>query len=125
MREWRLACVALAAIIIMGGPVTEAQRTSARLSRPHGLAFANGKLYFTAEADKKVAHYDPATDKIDGQLETGQATTHMVLPSKDLRAIVGRHRPGRHGVGYGTAMTLQISEFRFQITASRLRSGRS
>jgi YVTN family beta-propeller protein len=57
------------------------------LSRPHGLAFVNGRLYFTAEADKKIARYDPATDKIDWQFETGQATTHMVLPSKDARTI--------------------------------------
>ena len=59
----------------------------APLSRPHGLAFANGKLYFTAEADKKIARYDPATNKIDWQFETGQATTHMVLPTKDARTI--------------------------------------
>jgi YVTN family beta-propeller protein len=57
------------------------------LSRPHGLAFVNGKLYFTAEADKKVARYDPAADKIDWQFETGQATTHMVLPTRDARTI--------------------------------------
>ena len=37
----------------------------APLSRPHGLAFANGKLYFSAEADKKIARYDPVTDTID------------------------------------------------------------
>jgi len=55
----------------------------APLSRPHGLAFANGKLYFTIEADKKIARYDPGSDKIDWQFETGQNTTHMVLPSKD------------------------------------------
>jgi YVTN family beta-propeller protein len=59
----------------------------APLSRPHGLAFANGKLYFTAEADKKIARYDPSTDRIDWQFETGQATTHMVLPTKDARTI--------------------------------------
>ena len=57
------------------------------LSRPHGLAFENGKLYFTAEADKKIATYNPATDTIDWQFETGQVTTHMVLPSKDARLI--------------------------------------
>jgi YVTN family beta-propeller protein len=59
----------------------------APMSRPHGLAMANGKLYFTAEADKKVARYDPATDKIDWQFETGQNATHMVLPTKDARTI--------------------------------------
>ena len=59
----------------------------APLSRPHGLAVAGGKLYFTAEADKKIARYDPATDKIDWQFETGQASTHMVLPAKDARTF--------------------------------------
>ena len=59
----------------------------APLSRPHGLAFAGGKLYFTAEADKKIARYDPATDKIDWQFETGQNSTHMVLPAKDARTF--------------------------------------
>jgi YVTN family beta-propeller protein len=57
------------------------------LSRPHGLAFANGKLYFTAEADRKIARYDPAADKVDWQFDTGQATTHMLLPTKDARTI--------------------------------------
>ena len=59
----------------------------APLSRPHGLAFGGGKLYFTAEGSKKIARYDPATDKIDWEFETGQTTTHMVLPTKDLRTI--------------------------------------
>src|SRR5439155_3669710 len=59
----------------------------APLSRPHGLAFANGKLYFSAEADKKIARYDPATDKVDWQFETGQNATHMVLPAKDAKTF--------------------------------------
>src|SRR3954469_18786224 len=59
----------------------------APLSRPHGLAFAGGKLYFTAEADRKIARYDPVTDKIDWQFETGQNATHMVLPAKDGRPL--------------------------------------
>jgi YVTN family beta-propeller protein len=59
----------------------------APLSRPHGLAVANGKLYFTAEADKKIVRYDPVADKIDWQFETGQNATHMVLPTRDARTI--------------------------------------
>jgi YVTN family beta-propeller protein len=59
----------------------------APLSRPHGLAFAGGKLYFTAEADKKIARYDPAANTIDWQFETGQNSTHMVLPAKDARTL--------------------------------------
>jgi YVTN family beta-propeller protein len=60
----------------------------APLSRPHGLAVVNGKLYFTAEADKKIARYDPAADKIDWQFETvsviqqaaGGAWTQTIVP---------------------------------------------
>ena len=59
----------------------------APLSRPHGLAFVNGKLYFSAEANKKIARYDPATDKVDWEFETAQTGTHMVLPTKDARTI--------------------------------------
>jgi len=59
----------------------------APLSRPHGLAFAGGKLYFTAEASRKIARYDPAANKVDWEFETGQNTTHMVLPTRDLRTI--------------------------------------
>ena len=58
------------------------------LRRPHGLWFANGKLYFSAEADKKIARYDPATDKIDWQFETGQNATHMVILTKDGKTIL-------------------------------------
>jgi YVTN family beta-propeller protein len=59
----------------------------APLQRPHGLSFANGKLYFTAEASRKIARYDPAADKVDWEFETGQNTTHMVLPSRDGRTL--------------------------------------
>jgi YVTN family beta-propeller protein len=59
----------------------------APLSRPHGLAFAGGKLYFTAEASKKIARYDPATAKVDWEFETGQTSTHMLLPIRDARTI--------------------------------------
>jgi YVTN family beta-propeller protein len=59
----------------------------APLNRPHGLAFANGKLYFTAEANKAIARYDPSADKIDWQFETGQNGTHMVLLSRDANTM--------------------------------------
>ena len=59
----------------------------APLSRPHGLAFAGGKLYFSAEANKKIARYDPAANTVDWEFETGQNATHMVLPTKDLKTI--------------------------------------
>jgi len=57
------------------------------LRRPHGLDFAGGKLYFTAEVNKLIARYDPAANQIDWLLGTGQNTTHMVLVTKDLGRI--------------------------------------
>jgi YVTN family beta-propeller protein len=52
------------------------------LHGPHGLTFADGKLYFTAEANKVIGTYDPATGKVDWILGTGQDRTHMVQVSK-------------------------------------------
>jgi YVTN family beta-propeller protein len=53
------------------------------LRRPHGMFFADGKLYFTAETNRLVARYDPASSQIDWLLGTGQATTHMVWVNGD------------------------------------------
>ncbi len=45
---------------------------------PHGLTFVDGKIWFTAEGAKAVARYDPATNKIDWCMGTGQDRTHMI-----------------------------------------------
>lgn len=50
----------------------------APLLRPHGLAVADGKVWFTAEANKIVGRYDPAAGRVDFLLGTGQNTTHMI-----------------------------------------------
>jgi YVTN family beta-propeller protein len=57
------------------------------LRAPHGLVFAGGKLYFTAEGAKVAGRYDPSTQKIDWVVGTGQNRTHMVIVSKDLKTI--------------------------------------
>jgi YVTN family beta-propeller protein len=57
------------------------------LGRPHGLFFADGKLYFTSEACKIVGRYDPASNQVDWLLGTGQNSTHMILVSKDANTI--------------------------------------
>jgi YVTN family beta-propeller protein len=57
------------------------------LRRPHGLAFADGKLWFTAEQNKLIARYDPATNRLDWLLGIGQNGTHMLVFSKD-RALL-------------------------------------
>jgi YVTN family beta-propeller protein len=58
------------------------------IRRPHGLAFVDGKLYFTAELNRLIARYDPATDKVDWLLGTGQTTTHMLIVNKEQTRIV-------------------------------------
>ena len=55
----------------------------APLSKPHGIAIADGKVWFTAEANKLVGRYDPVTNKIDSLLGTGQNSTHMVMFDRD------------------------------------------
>ena len=58
------------------------------LRGPHGLAFAGGKVYFTAEGAKVIGSYDPASQKIDWVMGTGQDRTHMVWVTHDLSTIV-------------------------------------
>ena len=57
------------------------------LQAPHGLAFAGGKVYFTAEANKVIGSYDPAANHVDWVLGTGQNVTHMIAVSKDQKTI--------------------------------------
>ncbi|HEY1493921.1 MAG TPA: YncE family protein [Candidatus Solibacter sp.] len=58
------------------------------LRGPHGLMFAGGKVWFTAEAAKVIGSYDPATQKIDLVLGTGQNRTHMIWVSDDLKRLI-------------------------------------
>lgn len=58
------------------------------LRGPHGLTFVGGKLWFTAEGAKLIGSYDPATNKIDWVLGTGQNRTHMIFVADDLKWIV-------------------------------------
>ncbi len=57
------------------------------LARPHGIAEANGKIYFTSEVSRTVARYDPATDRIDWIAGTGQSATHMLVLSPDRKSL--------------------------------------
>lgn len=58
------------------------------LRGPHGLAFADGKVWFTAEAAKAIGRYDPATGKIDCIIGIGQNRTHMIYVFPDAKRIV-------------------------------------
>ncbi len=57
------------------------------LRGPHGLAFAAGKVYFTAEVNKVIGRYDPGAQKVDWVLGTGQNRTHMIVVSNTLDRI--------------------------------------
>jgi YVTN family beta-propeller protein len=57
------------------------------LKGPHGLDFKGGKLWFTVEGSKAIGSYDPAAQKIDWILGTGQNRTHMVYVFDDLKHI--------------------------------------
>jgi YVTN family beta-propeller protein len=57
------------------------------MSRPHGLWTVGNKVYFTSEASQLIGRYDPATNKVDLLLGTGQVGTHMVLALPDESKI--------------------------------------
>jgi DNA-binding beta-propeller fold protein YncE len=78
------------------------------LRGPHGLDFAAGKVWFTAEAAQAIASYDPATSKVDWILGTGQNRTHMIYVSPDTKRIVTTN------VNSGTVTIIEKSSMRAQ-----------
>jgi YVTN family beta-propeller protein len=54
---------------------------------PHGLTFADGKVWFTAEGSKSVGRYDPAINMMDWSMGTGQDRTHMIYVTADGKNI--------------------------------------
>ena len=58
------------------------------LRRPHGIAFADSRVWFTAEQNRLIARYDPASHQMDWILGIGQNGTHMLVFSKDRSQIV-------------------------------------
>jgi YVTN family beta-propeller protein len=57
------------------------------LRGPHGLFYEGGKTWFTAEGAKAIGRYDPATQKVDWILGTGQNRTHMIWVEPDAKTI--------------------------------------
>lgn len=58
------------------------------LRGPHGLSFADGKVWFTAEAAKAIGSYDPKSGSIDTIIGTGQNRTHMVYVFPGTKRIL-------------------------------------
>ena len=66
--------------------VRETRRVDlAPLMRPHGIQMIGGKIYFTAETNRMIARYDPAANKVDWMMGSGQNGTHMVAGSADQK----------------------------------------
>jgi len=55
------------------------------LIRPHGIQEIGGKIYFTAESSRMIARYDPAANKVDWMMGTGQNGSHMVVGLSDQK----------------------------------------
>jgi YVTN family beta-propeller protein len=55
---------------------------------PHGLAFAAGNVWFTAEREKLIGRINPKSESVDWLLGTGQIGTHMLWVSPDATQIV-------------------------------------
>ncbi|HEV8525265.1 MAG TPA: cytochrome D1 domain-containing protein [Terriglobales bacterium] len=57
------------------------------LQRPHGITESGGKIYFTAEGSRLVARLDPASERVDWLMGTGQLVTHMVVVAPKLNKL--------------------------------------
>jgi YVTN family beta-propeller protein len=55
----------------------------APLAAPHGLSVSQGKVYFTAEANRAIGYYDPGSGKVERLVTTEQDGTHMVIAGAD------------------------------------------
>src|SRR5215203_4853164 len=55
------------------------------LLRPHGLVESSGKIYFTSETNRLIGRYDPATNRVDWLMGTGQNATHMLVVTPDQK----------------------------------------
>jgi len=74
------------------------------LRGPHGLAFGEGKVWFTAEAAKAIGSYDPGSGQIDWVMGTGQNRTHM------LYVFPGAKRILTTNVSSGTVTMMEKTE---------------
>ena len=54
---------------------------------PHGITFAAGKVWFTAEGSKAIVRLDPATNQFDWAMGTGQDRTHMIYVTPDANKV--------------------------------------
>ena len=76
------------AVVDLIGQKAEPQIDLGALRGPHGLAFVQGKVWFTAEAAKAIGSYDPLSAGINWIMGTGQNRTHMIYVFPDAQTIL-------------------------------------
>lgn len=62
------------------------------LSLPHGVAYSDGRFYFTAEGARAIGAYDPVSNHVVWIMGTGQNTTHNLVFSPDGKTIFTANR---------------------------------
>jgi YVTN family beta-propeller protein len=55
------------------------------LTRPHGIMYQDGHVWFSAEGSRAAARYDVAEDRVDWLQGTGQNVSHMIVLTPDRR----------------------------------------
>lgn len=58
------------------------------LRGPHGLAFVQGRVWFTAEAAKAIGSVDSGSRQVNWIMGTGQNRTHMIYVFPEAKEIV-------------------------------------
>jgi YVTN family beta-propeller protein len=51
------------------------------------LVETGGKIYFTSETSRIIGRYDPATNRVDWLMGTGQNATHMIVVTPDQKRM--------------------------------------
>jgi YVTN family beta-propeller protein len=86
----------------------------APLLRPHGITYAAGSVWFTAEGSRAVARYDPASGRINWLMGTGQQTTHMVVIAPDGKKLytanIGSNTVSAIEPSSGRLATIQVGQ---------------
>ena len=54
---------------------------------PHGMAYVQDKVWFTAQGSKAIGRFDPQQRKVEWAMGTGQDTTHMIYVAPDAKTV--------------------------------------
>lgn len=75
-------------VVDLIGQQPEPQIDLGPLGGPHGLAFVQGKVWFTAEAAKAIGNVDSGSRQVSWIMGTGQNRTHMIYVFPDAKKIL-------------------------------------